>query len=104
MAMALLNFFHLVRAISEAVRFQLARPGSQSHGAAELVDAFQLAKLENDAMRSARIELCRVGVFQTADVARELDDEGLHTATDSEIRYFSFARIADHTTHSVHDA
>src|SRR5207244_2924709 len=95
MAVALLNFLALISAVSEAVGLQLARPRAQTHGAAELVDALQLAELEDDAMRGARIELGGIGIGQTADVARVFDHEGLHPETDAEIRDLLLTRVAN---------
>src|SRR3954469_15387563 len=46
---------------------------AQAHRPAELIDAFQLAQLVDHAVRCRRIELRRMGLLESAYVARVLD-------------------------------
>src|SRR5437870_3431694 len=64
---------------------QIARVGSQAHGAAQFVHALQLAQLIDDAIRGGGIDLGCVGLFQSANIASELDHHGLHAEADSKI-------------------
>src|SRR5690348_1406543 len=52
-AMAFVNLTGAIGARGEAIGMEMARPTSQAHRAAEIVDAFELAQLENHAMRRA---------------------------------------------------
>ena len=61
MAMALADFGLSVSPAREAVFGQQAGIRAQAHGAAELVDALQLAQLVNHAIRRGRIELGGIG-------------------------------------------
>src|SRR5258706_165957 len=51
-------------------RFQDTRPFSEAHVPSHALHSLQLPQLVNHRIRGARIELCRVGVLQAADVAR----------------------------------
>src|SRR5262249_53982123 len=99
MAMALVDFARSVRSIRETVLHQLTGPASQPHSAAEIVDAFQFAQLENHAMRGARVELGGIGRLQAAHVARKLDYQCLHPEADAEVRHFPFARETNAVQH-----
>src|SRR5262245_43773434 len=68
--------------VREAPFLQKTRPRPQPHGAAQLVDALELAKLVYDAVRRARVEFARIGALQAAHVARVLDYHGLHPQAD----------------------
>src|SRR5216683_240555 len=57
----------------QSSRFDLARPRTETHRAAQLLNAAQLAQLVDHTMRSRRIKLARVGIGQTANVARILN-------------------------------
>ena len=46
------------------------------------------------------VELAGVGVFQPADIARELDAGRLHAEADAEVRHLLFARVADGVEHA----
>src|SRR5580698_4221830 len=100
-AMALADLGLAVGLAREAAFRQQARVSAQAHGAAQLVHAFQLAQLVNHAVGRRGIELRRIGMLQPADVARKLDNHGLHSETDSEIRNFAFARIANGGDHTL---
>src|SRR5215469_15175193 len=52
MAVAFTDLERAVGLRGLAVGFELAGPGAQAHGAAQLVDAAQLAQLVDDAVRS----------------------------------------------------
>src|SRR5689334_16164749 len=85
---------------SEAVVRDLAGIRAQTHGSAQLIDAFQFTQLVNYAIRSGGIELGGVRLGQTADVACELDHHGLHAQADAEIGNLEFARVADGLQHA----
>src|ERR1017187_1209919 len=101
MPVALLDLTRAIRFIGEARFGEAARPASQPHGAAELVDALQFPQLEYHAVRRAGVELGGIGALQTADVARVFDDQGLHAQADPEVRHFPLAREPDGVQHSV---
>src|SRR4051794_8589358 len=71
--MTLADFGFSISAGSDGIGFELALPCSQAHGAAEFVDALQLAQLVNNAMRRAWIELAGIGFMQLANIASKLD-------------------------------
>src|ERR1700730_4155710 len=71
--------------IRQRSHLDLARPCSQPHRATQFFHAPQLAQLVNHAMRSRRIELTRIGIRQSADVASLFNASRLHTQTDSEV-------------------
>src|SRR5262249_5948370 len=85
MAMALADLERAVGLRGLAVGLELAGPRAQAHGAAQLVNAAQLAQLVNDAVRRRGVELAGVGVGQTADVASKLDARRLHAQADPEV-------------------
>src|SRR6478672_6544878 len=99
MAMALADLEVTVDALRQRVRLDLAGPRAQTHGAAQLVDAAQLAQLIDDAVGGRLIEFARVRAFKPAHVARELDACRLHAEADSEVRDLFLARIADRIQH-----
>src|SRR3954451_3134899 len=100
-AVALVDFAGAVGLVGEAVRLEAAGPRPETHGAAELVDPLQLAKLVDDAVGRARVELGGVGVVEAADVPREFDDERLHAEADAEVRDLILAGVADRVEHAV---
>src|SRR6185437_3585727 len=81
-------------------RFELAFPGAQPHGTAELVDALELSQLVDDAMLCAGVKLTGICVIQSADVASVFDAGGLHAKTNPEKGNMPFARVADRVDHS----
>ena len=58
-------------------------------------------KFVDDAMRSLRIELGGVGVFQAAHVAGVLDGGALHAEADAEERNLVFARVLNGVDHAL---
>src|SRR5229473_7259504 len=70
----------------QRARLDLARPCPEPHRATQFFHAAQLAQFVDHAMRSRRIELARIGIRQSADVARIFNTSRLHTETDSEVR------------------
>src|SRR4051812_26643677 len=92
MAMALADLEVAVDAVGQRVGLDLAGPGAQAHGAAELVDAAQLAQLIDDAVRGGLIELARIRAFEHADVPRKLDACRLHAEANAEVGDFSRER------------
>src|SRR6266851_10095316 len=103
-AMALADLGCSVSVGSVAVRFQLASPGSQSHGAAQFVNAAQFTQFVNHTMRGCRIKLAGICLLQSADVACVLNACRLHAQADAEIRYLLLARIADRIQHAFNAA
>src|ERR1035438_4002831 len=70
-------FHNLARAVGpagEAILHQPAGPAAQAHGPAQLIDALQLAQLEDDAVWRARVELRGIRVLQAAHVARRSEE------------------------------
>src|SRR4051812_4304042 len=100
MAMALADLEVAINPLRQRVGLYLAGPRAQAHGAAELVNAAQLAQLIDDAVRGGLVELTRVGPFKAAHVARKLYARRLHAEADSEVRDFLLARIADRIQHA----
>ena len=90
-----------VGAGGERVFLEDAGPGAQTHGAAHLFDAEQLAQLVDDAVLAGGVELAGVGVFEAADVAGELDAGGLHAEADAEVGDLLFAGVADGVQHAL---
>src|SRR5579864_4210589 len=101
MAMALVNFAGAVGPVSETVFRQPAGPTAQTHGAAQFIHAFQLAQLEDHAMRRTGIEFGGIGVHQAAHIARILNHQGLHAQADAEVRHLALARVANRVEHAV---
>src|SRR3954463_719698 len=100
MPMALADLEVAVDAMCERVGLDLAGPRAQAHGAAELVDAAQLAQLIDDAVRGGLVELARVRAFEHAHVARKLDAGRLHAEANAEVGDFLLARVADSVQHA----
>src|SRR3954454_5028345 len=100
MAMALADLEVAVDAMCERVGLDLAGPRAQAHGAAELVDAAQLAQLIDDAVRGGLIELARIRAFEHANVPRKLDACRLHAEANAEVGDFFLASVADRVQHA----
>src|ERR1019366_9331509 len=93
----------LARSVSlpgEAAFGQDARPRAQTHGAAELVDTFQFAEFEDDAMRCGGIEFGGIGAIESSPVPGELDHQGLHTEADAEVGNLMFASETNGANHA----
>src|SRR5579859_6878343 len=88
----------------QTVESELARPRTQTHGAAQFVDAAQLPQLVNDAMGSAGIELAGIRVFKPTDVAGEFYAGRLHAEADAKIGDFVFAGITNSVQHAFNAA
>src|SRR3984957_12952443 len=101
MAVALVYFAGAIRALGEASLSKAARPASEAHGAAELVDALQFAQLEDDAVRRAGVEFGGIGFLKSGHVTRELNHLRLHTEADAEERHFALAGIANGVQHPI---
>src|ERR1700686_5813526 len=86
--------------VRQRPRLDLARPCPQPHRATQLFHAAQLAQLVDHAMRSRRIELTRVSIRQSANVARKFNAGGLHPQTDPEVRDMLLARVLDRLQHA----
>ena len=98
--MALADLGLPISFVGQRFRFQLAGPGAQAHGAAQLFDAAQFAQLIDDAVRRRRIEFAGVGLFQSTYMARELDARGLHAQTDTKVRHLIFTRVLNALQHA----
>ena len=85
----------------ECVLLKDAGPCAETHGAAHLFNAEQFAEFVDDAVLAGGIELAGVGVFEAADVARELDAGGLHAEADAEVGDLLFAGVADGVQHAL---
>ena len=86
--------------IGQRAGLQIRRIRSQPHCPADRVDTEQIAQFINDGVWRVRIELGAVGVFQSANILRVLDDGALHPETNAEIRNLLFARELDRANHS----
>src|ERR1700675_4994245 len=100
MPMPLADLGLAVHLIRQRSHLDLAWPCSQPHRAAQFFHAPQLAQLVDHAMRSRRIELARIGIRQSADVARIFNASRLHTQTDSEVRDMLLARVLNRLQHA----
>src|SRR5258705_6250003 len=78
---------------------------TQSHRAAHVGDELLRLHQRYHRVVALRGEFRRMAVLQAADIARELDDRGLHAKADSEERQTRHAGVANgfhHTIHSTH--
>src|SRR5215471_319681 len=103
-AMALADLRGIVNSGSEGVRLQLARPRAQAHRASQFINPAQLAQLINDAMRRAGIELARVCLLQSANVAGKLNASRLHAQANAKVWDLVFPRVADGIQHAFNAA
>src|SRR5437867_787160 len=85
-AMTFGNRRRLINPVRQRARFQLCGVGAQAHGAANRINAQQIAQLVNDGIWRVRIELGAVAVVQTAYIPRVFDHGALHSQTNPEIR------------------
>src|SRR5216683_2635285 len=77
--MALADFEFAVGAMGEGAGFEFAGPGAEAHGAAHFIHAEQFAEFVDDAVRSLRVALSGIGVFESRDPASVLYRGTLHT-------------------------
>src|SRR4030088_2745015 len=85
-------------------RLDFARPRAQTHGATKLFHSAQFAQFINHPMWGCRIELARVGIRQSANVARIFDASGLHSQADPEIGHMLFASVSNRFQHTFNAA
>ena len=100
MAMALGNRRRLINAACKRARLQFGGIGAQAHGAANGINAEQIAQLVNDGIRRVRIELRAVAIVQATYIPRVFDHSALHSQANSEIRDVLLAsklNCADHS-------
>src|SRR5271165_681964 len=83
-AVALADTLLTVRAMHERSRLQLAVVGSQAHRAAHHRDVPLLRHKIDHGVRCRFIDLGRICIAESADVARKLDACELHPKTDSQ--------------------
>src|SRR5215472_979406 len=103
-AMPLADLHGAVRFGCLAIGFQLAGPRTQAHGAAQFVDASQLAQFIDDAMRRSLVKFAGIGFVQTADVAGKLNARGLHAQANAEVGNLLLTRVADAVEHAFNPA
>src|SRR6202035_5819853 len=104
MPMPLADLKLAINSMRQSSRFDFASPRPQPHGPAEFLHATQFAQLVNHPMRSRRIELARISIGQSANVASKLDASSLHPQTNSKVRNLVFPRIANRNQHSFNAA
>ena len=85
----------------EGAGLQDAGPGAETHGAAHLFHAGELAEFVDDAVGRGGVELAGVGVLEAADVARVFDAGGLHAEADAEVGDVVLAGVADGVEHAL---
>src|ERR1041385_1905233 len=105
MTMSLTNLFGpAVDLAREAPRRETALPGTEPHRPAHLLDADQVAQLEDDGVGRVRVELGGVRAREAADRASVLDDGRLHAEADAEVGRARLARVRDGADHAGHAA
>src|SRR6202050_1083476 len=104
MAMALADLEFAVNLLRQCVGFDFASPRAQPHRTAKFFDSAQLAQLVNYAMRSRRLELARIRIRQSNDVAGTLNTRSLHSQANSKVGNFFLARITNRNQHSFNAA
>src|SRR5947209_13804420 len=100
MTVSLANFRLAVCARGYRICFQLAFPGTQTHRATKFINTFEFSQFVDDSVGSTRIEFARIGVVQSANIARELDAGSLHAEANTEVRDLIFARIPNCIQHA----
>ena len=93
-----------IHVVSQRSGLDLAGPGAQSHRSAQFLHAPQFAQFVNHAMRRCRIELARVRVRKSANVAGKLHARRLHPQANSEVGNFLLARVSNRDQHSLDSA
>src|SRR5947209_15852356 len=104
MPVTLANFGLAVSSSGDRIGLELAFPSAETHGSSQLIDALQFAELVDDAMGRARIKFARVGILESANIARKLNAGGLHSQANSEVRNVFLARVPDCIQHSINSA
>ena len=97
-AVALADFGAAVGAAAEGPVGQVARPGAEPHGGAELFlfhQAFLLGHDVDDRLRRLGVDFRGVGALHSGDVPREFYHRELHPVTQPEERLAMFAAPAD---------
>ena len=103
-AMALADLRCAIGLLGKTSRSEKTRVGAEPHGSAKLIHAEKLTEFEDYAMGRGGIEFGRIGVGETAHIARKLDDHGLHAKANAEIGDFIFARTSNRIQHSLNAA
>src|SRR5258708_30195377 len=104
MRVPLANLGHAVGFARKTAFGQLARIGAQAHGAAQFIHSFEFAQFVNHAVRRGWVAFGGVSVFESANVAGELDHGSLHAEAYPEVRNFSLTRVPDAGDHPLHAA
>src|SRR5439155_23805530 len=91
---------HPVSLVRERAGLEAGGPGTQPHGAAQLVDPAQLAQLVYHAVCGVGIELRAVRSFETANVARVFDHRALKAQANAEVGDFARASKFDRPQHA----
>src|SRR5438874_4798236 len=90
--MPLVDERRAVHALRERSGRQLAGVAPEPHGAAEVVDAQQIAQLVDHLRARVGVALGGIGVGEAGDVARVLDRRPLEPVADAEVRNLPLAR------------
>src|ERR1700676_2840906 len=101
MAVAFADFCFAVSLVGQGAGLQFARPRAQAHSAPHFIDAEQFAQLVNYTVRSLRLELSAVCLFEASHVTGVFNSGALHTETNPEEGNFVFAGVLDGVHHSL---
>jgi len=101
MAMTLADFCFAVSLVGQGTGLEFAGPSAEAHGAAHFVHAEEFAQFVNHAVRSLRLELGAVGLFEASHVAGVFNSGALHAETNSEERDLVFAGVLNGVHHSL---
>src|SRR5579872_1823531 len=104
MPVALADLKLSINFMRQSSRLDFASPSSQPHSPAKFLDAAQFAQLVNHPMRSRRIELARISIRQSANIASKFDASRLHPQTNPKVRDFILPRITNRNQHPLNAA
>src|SRR5580700_11640972 len=104
MAVTLADFKLAVDLVGQSVGLNLASPRAQTHGAAKFFHAAQLAQLVDHSMRRRLIELARIRIRQSYDIAGKLHASGLHSQANAKVRNLILTGVANRDQHPFNSA
>src|ERR1700730_1744162 len=104
MAVPLGYFVMAVNFFRERALCNLGRPRTQAHACAFILHAALFLQQRDDWLLRFLVELRAVGVFDSADVARELDRRHLHAETKPQIWNLMLTREPGRFDFSLHAA
>src|SRR5688500_18319633 len=102
MAMALAHLGHAIHLSGLATASEATRVRAEPHRAAHVGDVLLGFHQTHHGVLALRGELARVAVIELEDVARELDDRGLHSEADAEERQVRLTGRANRLDHAFH--